>query len=164
MSDIFYLGDLAMANSDSETQRGKYLFWGAMQIGDFTARPPKGARGRLVSIMASAAEDALPSLLGAPITMNHEGPVVGVIHRAKLAGGWLFIAGRGSKAITQAAGLGLSYDAKNVSVTDIRARRWTVSSIGRFSGVAAVITSACHGTKLKVVAPPKSWWQKLLSR
>jgi hypothetical protein len=112
--------------------------------------------------MASAAEDALPSLLGAPLTMNHEGPAIGVIHRAKLAGSWLFIAGRGSKEITQAAGLGLSYDAKSVSITDIRARRWTFSSIGRFSGVAAVNIPACHGTKLKVVAPSKSWWQKLV--
>lgn len=135
------------------------VFWGAMRVGAMTRKAPSGARGRRVQIAASAAQDALPSLIGRLLTCNHDGIVLGRINRVRLCGEWLFIAGSGKRDLLRLRHQGLSWKAKDCQVCW---RSNTVRSFSRWDDVAVVVNPASHGTMLKVIADRKSWWRRLL--
>jgi len=121
-------------------------------------KAPAGARGHRVVLTRTAAENALPSLLGmaldySPTLDRHDAQrKVGIITRADIAGrslelgGYLFAKdfpeiveqiSRGARDIVGAAGagLGMSYEIADASVADLRARIWTLTRV-TFTGAA----------------------------
>ena len=119
-------------------------------------RAPSGARGHRVLLAKSAAESALPSLLGMaldypPSFDRHDTQrKVGIITRAEIVdrrlelGGYLFAKDfpeivrsiRGSNRRVE-TGLGMSYEISDARVADARANVWTLVDV-TFTGAAVL--------------------------
>ncbi len=131
-------------------------FRGVLTLVDVLSdRPPAGARGHRVVLTRSAAEAALPSLLGMgldyhPTLDRHDTRrKVGVIVRAEILGrklelgGYLFAKdfpeivqeiGRNSLAASH-PNLGMSYEIADARVADLRSKIWTLTHV-TFTGAA----------------------------
>lgn len=133
-------------------------FRGVLTVVDVASdRPPAGARGHRVVLTRTAAERALPSLLGmgldyAPALDRHDAQrKVGIITRAEIVGkrlelgGYLFAKDfpelvrmiRGSKR-KSGAGLGMSYEIADVRVADVREKVWALTQV-TFTGAAILL-------------------------
>jgi hypothetical protein len=135
-------------------------FRGVLTIIDVASdKPPSGARGHRVLLTRSAAEQALPSLLGmaldyAPSLDRHDARrKIGVITRAEIVDrnlevrGYLFAkdfpeivreiekAEDKSKENATVAALGMSYEIADARVADVRAAIWTLVAV-TFTGAA----------------------------
>jgi len=140
-------------------------FRGVLTLVDVLSdRPPAGARGHRVVLTRSAAEAALPSLLGMgldyhPTLDRHDTRrKVGVIVRAELIGrklelgGYLFakdfpeivreIGQEKPRSLNLAASqaqrreaLGMSYEIADANVSDLRSKVWTLTQV-TFTGAA----------------------------
>jgi hypothetical protein len=124
-------------------------------------KPPAGSRGHRVILTRTAAERALPSLLGmaldySPSFDRHDARrKVGVITQAEIAGkelelsGYLFakdfpeivqqiesgVIHAGSARTRTQNPLGMSYEISGASVADVRAKIWTLTHV-TFTGAA----------------------------
>jgi hypothetical protein len=135
-------------------------FRGVLTVIDVASdKPPSGARGHRVLLTRSAAEQALPSLLGmaldyAPLLDRHDARrKIGVITRAEIVdrnlevSGYLFAKdfpeivreiekaesnGNGSATVTA---LGMPYEIADARVADVRAAIWTLVAV-TFTGAA----------------------------
>jgi hypothetical protein len=137
-------------------------FHGVLTMVDIPSdRAPAGSRGHRVVLTRSAAERALPSLVGmgldySPTLDRHDARrKVGVITRAEIRGkelelgGYLFakdfpeVVRQIEKGAIHAAAsrsrpahpLGMSYELSDASVADVRARIWTLTQV-TFTGAA----------------------------
>jgi len=134
-------------------------FRGVLTLVDTTSdRAPAGARGHRVVLTRSAAETALPSLLGmaldySPSLDRHDAQrKVGIITQAEIVGkaleisGYLFAKdfpeivehiGRAGRLGTESheRGLGMSYEIADASIADARAQVWTLTQ-ATFTGAA----------------------------
>jgi hypothetical protein len=135
-------------------------FRGVLTIIDVASdKPPSGARGHRVLLTRSAAEQALPSLLGmaldyAPSLDRHDARrKIGVITRAEIVDrnlevrGYLFAkdfpeivreiekAEDKNKGNATVAALGMSYEIADARVADVRAAIWTLVAV-TFTGAA----------------------------
>ena len=137
-------------------------FRGVLTLVDMPSdKPPAGSRGHRVILTRTAAERALPSLLGmaldyAPTLDRHDARTkVGVITRAEIVGkavelgGYLFakdfpevvlqIESGGLRASADrrrpANPLGMSYEVSDASVADVREKIWTLTRV-TFTGAA----------------------------
>jgi hypothetical protein len=143
-----------------ESHPNREGFRGVLTLVDVVSdRPPSGARGHRVVLTRTAAEKALPSLLGmaldyAPGLDRHDARrKVGIITQAEIVGkkvelgGHLFakdfpeivreiraassFAGEGTRA-TQ---LGMSYEITDAQIADTRSRVWILTHV-MFTGAA----------------------------
>lgn len=91
----------------------------------------------MVRLMASAVEEALPTLVGKPLRIDHppKGVTVGTIYSAALRKGWLRVEGEAWEELPE---WGFSWEVEDVQVEDIRAREWRIVKIGKFQGMALV--------------------------
>jgi len=141
-------------------------FRGVLTLVDIPSdRAPAGSRGHRVVLTRSAAERALPSLLGmgldyAPTLDRHDARrKVGVITRAEIVdtsielGGYLFAKDfpeivrqiENGSLLANAASrrhpanpLGMSYEISDASVADVRAKIWTLTRV-TFTGAAILL-------------------------
>jgi hypothetical protein len=124
-------------------------------------KPPAGSRGHRVVLTRTAAERALPSLLGmaldySPMLDRHDvRRKIGVITRAEIVGkaielsGYLFakdfpeivrqiesgVLHAGAARRRPASPLGMSYEISDASVADVREKIWTLTHV-TFTGAA----------------------------
>lgn len=138
-------------------------FRGVLTVLDLPSdKAPAGSRGHRVILTRSAAERALPSLLGmaldyAPSLDRHDARrKIGVITRAEIVGktielgGYLFakdfpeivrqiesgcIHASGGRRARPLHPLGMSYEISDASVADTRAKIWTLTRV-TFTGAA----------------------------
>jgi hypothetical protein len=127
-------------------------FHGVLTLVDVASdKPPSGARGHRVLLTRSAAEAALPSLLGmaldyAPALDRHDTRrKVGVITRAELSGRQLELGGHlfakdfpeivEEVGKTSSAPLGMSYEIADARVADMKASVWMLTRV-MFTGAA----------------------------
>ncbi len=125
-------------------------------VGVPSDRAPAGARGHRVILTRTAAEAALPSLLGmaldyAPTLDRHDAQrKVGIITRAEVIGKELELSGYlfakdfpeivheielASSAKSSLSNLGMSYEITDARVADLRANVWTLTQV-TFTGAA----------------------------
>ncbi|HEX4487559.1 MAG TPA: hypothetical protein VH088_14905 [Terriglobales bacterium] len=124
-------------------------FRGVLTLVDVASdRPPSGAKGHRVLLTRSAAEAALPSLLGmaldyAPALDRHDTRrKVGVITRAELSGKQLELGGhlfaKDFPEIVEEVKknpLGMSYEITDARVADLKASVWMLTHV-MFTGAA----------------------------
>src|SRR5437764_3110726 len=131
-------------------------------------RPPAGARGHRVLLTKSAAEQALPSLIGMGLdyTPNFDGHdsrrKAGIITSADVVGDQLIVSGylfakdfpelmrelRANKGK-----LGMSYELADARVRDIRSAVWTLDE-ATFTGAAILLKkkAAYENTSIELIA------------
>ncbi|MCU1270942.1 MAG: hypothetical protein JWN74_2236 [Acidobacteriaceae bacterium] len=159
----FQLASMAIAMPAVHGHPNREPFRGVLTLVDTPSdKPPAGSRGHRVILTRTAAERALPSLLGmaldfSPSFDRHDARCkVGVITRAEIAGkelelsGYLFakdfpeIVQQIESGIIHASGsarsrpqnpLGMSYEIADASVADVRAKIWTLTHV-TFTGAA----------------------------
>lgn len=153
------LESMAIEMPEVEGHPNRENFRGVLTLVDVASdRVPAGARGHRVVLRRSAAEAALPSLLGmaldyAPGLDRHDTRrKVGVITRAEIAGRSLEVGGylyakdfpeivkeikeAGCRASgPQGKALGMSYEIADAQVADMRASVWTLTQV-TFTGAA----------------------------
>jgi hypothetical protein len=132
-------------------------FRGVLTVVDAESdRAPSGARGHRVVLTRSAAQAALPSLLGmaldyAPALDRHDTRrKIGVITRAEIVGRKLEVSGHlfvkdfpeiareiAAVASEGKAPLGMSYEIADAQVADMRAQVWTLTRV-TFTGAAVL--------------------------
>lgn len=134
-----------------EAHPNKSPFAGILAIVDEPSdRSPSGARGHKVILTRRAAQDALWSLIGMGVNVvpggeKHEAKnKVGVIEHAEVIGNTIYVRGYifgwdmpEIVSTLQAAAdpWGMSYEAHDAHVDDLRAAVWTVSKV-TFTGAA----------------------------
>ncbi len=135
-----------------EQHPNRVAFRGVLTVVDVPSdKPPSGAKGHRVLLTRSAAELALPSLLGmaldyAPALDRHDTRrKVGVITRAELAGRNLELGGHlfakdfpeivDQVRKTSMSPLGMSYEITDARVADIKASVWMLTRV-MFTGAA----------------------------
>ena len=157
------LSSMAIAMPAVHGHPNREPFRGVLTLVDTPSdKPPAGSRGHRVILTRSAAERALPSLLGmaldySPSFDRHDARrKVGVITRAEIAGNELELSGylfakdfpelvkQIESGIIQASSsgrrrpenpLGMSYEISDASVADTRAKIWTLTHV-TFTGAA----------------------------
>jgi hypothetical protein len=156
------LASMAIAMPAVHGHPNREAFRGVLTLVDTPSdKPPAGSRGHRVILTRTAAERALPSLLGmaldySPSFDRHDARrKVGVITQAEIAGkelelsGYLFakdfpeiVQQIGSGVIHAGAAqkhgqnpLGMSYEISDASVADVRAKIWTLTHV-TFTGAA----------------------------
>jgi hypothetical protein len=154
------LESMAITMPEVQNHPNREPFRGVLTIVDAPSdRPPAGARGHRVLLTRTAAEAAIPSLLGmaldyAPHLDRHDARCkVGVITSAEIVGRKLQLAGylfakdfpeivREIERATstraahgEPAGLGMSYEIANAQIADVRAAVWTLVAV-TFTGAA----------------------------
>ncbi len=157
------LSSMAIAMPAVHGHPNREPFRGVLTLVDTPSdKPPAGSRGHRVILTRTAAERALPSLLGmaldySPSFDRHDARrKVGVITRAEIVGrelelsGYLFakdfpeIVKQIESGFLHASGtahrrlqnpLGMSYEISNASVADTRAKIWTLTQV-TFTGAA----------------------------
>ncbi|MBS1851327.1 MAG: hypothetical protein JST79_10475 [Acidobacteria bacterium] len=152
------LQSMAIEVPHVEGHPNREAFRGVLTLVDVPSdRSPAGARGHRVVLTRSAAEAAIPSLLGmgldyAPSLDRHDTQrKVGVITRAEIVGrdlalgGYLFAkdfpeivrAIRESRRTlrTSAGELGMSYEIADARIADMRSKIWTLTHV-TFTGAA----------------------------
>jgi hypothetical protein len=157
------LESMAIVMPEVEGHPNRAPFRGVLTLVDVPSdKPPAGAHGHRVLLSRAAAEDAIPSLLGmaldyAPALDRHDTRrKVGFITRAEIVGRQLQLGGflyardfpeiveevakagkrRGNRpGGAGATSLGMSYEVTNVTVADMRASVWTLTSV-TFTGAA----------------------------
>jgi hypothetical protein len=128
-------------------------FEGVLTLVDVASdRAPSGARGHRVVLTKTAAEAALPSLLGMAVDYKagwdgHDArQKCGIITSAELDGKRLVVAGflfsRDFPEIEQRVGflgsMGMSYELADAHVADMRAQVWTLTQ-ATFTGAAILL-------------------------
>ena len=159
----FQLSSMAIAMPAVHGHPNRDAFRGVLTLVDIPSdKPPAGSRGHRVILTRTAAERALPSLLGmaldySPSFDRHDARrKIGVITRADIIGkelelsGYLFakdfpeIIKEIASGIIHAGGrprrhvqnpLGMSYEISDASVADVRAKIWTLTNV-TFTGAA----------------------------
>jgi len=156
------LESMAIEMPEVEGHPNRVGFRGVLTLVDVLSdRPPSGSRGHRVVLTRSAAEAALPSLLGmaldyAPELDRHDvRRKVGVITRAEIVGRALELGGylyakdfpeivqeirrsrRAGEKWTGGSGLGMSYELAEARVADLRANTWTLTQV-TFTGAAVL--------------------------
>lgn len=157
------LSSMAIAMPAVHGHPNREPFRGVLTLVDTASdKAPAGSRGHRVILTRTAAESALPSLLGmaldySPSFDRHDARrKVGVITRAEIAGKELQLSGylyakdfpelvkQIESGIIHAGGaarrrlqnpLGMSYEISDASVADTRARIWTLTCV-TFTGAA----------------------------
>ena len=140
-------------------------FEGVLTLVDVASdKAPNGARGHRVVLTRSAAEAALPSLLGMAVDYKagwdgHDArQKCGIITSAELdgrqlrVGGYLFARDFPEMEQTiQAAPMGMSYELADAHVADMRASVWTVTR-ATFTGAAILLRdkAAYRSTSFRV--------------
>jgi len=147
-------------------------FEGVLTLIDVASdRSPKGARGHRVVLTRTAAEAALPGLLGMAVDYKagwdgHDArQKCGVITSAEIEGKRLLVAGYlyardfpELEAKVQSEGLmGMSYELADAHVADIRAQVWTLTR-ATFTGAAILLRdkAAYRSTSFRVTRPADS--------
>ncbi|HEY1802264.1 MAG TPA: hypothetical protein VGG46_15165 [Terriglobales bacterium] len=147
-----------------EQHPNREAFRGVLTLVDVASdRAPAGARGHRVVLTRTAAEKALPSLLGmaldyAPTFDRHDTRrKVGIITRADIVGrqlelgGYLFAkdfpeivreirasaTGHADKSVRATRALGMSYEIADARVADMRSKIWTLTHV-MFTGAAVL--------------------------
>lgn len=159
----FQLASMAIAMPAVHGHPNREPFRGVLTVVDTPSdKPPAGSRGHRVILTRSAAQRALPSLLGmaldySPSFDRHDARrKIGVITRAEINGkelelsGYLFakdfpeIITQIQSGIIHASAtprrrtpnpLGMSYEISDASVADVRAKIWTLTNV-TFTGAA----------------------------
>lgn len=159
----FQLSSMAITVPPFHGHPNREPFRGVLTLVDTPSdKAPAGSRGHRVILTRSAAERALPSLLGmaldySPSFDRHDARrKVGVITRAEISGNELQLSGylyakdfpelvkQIESGIIQASSsgrrrpenpLGMSYEISDASVADTRARIWTLTRV-TFTGAA----------------------------
>jgi hypothetical protein len=148
----FELESMAIEMPVVERHPNRAAFRGVLTLIDVASdKPPAGARGHRVWLTRSAAEEALPSLLGmgldyAPALDRHDTRrKVGVITRAELTGRQLELGGHlfakdfpeivEEVRKSSTSPLGMSYEIADARVADIRASVWMLTRV-MFTGAA----------------------------
>ena len=160
------LESMAIEMPAVEGHPNREAFRGVLTLVDVASdRPPSGARGHRVVLTRTAAEAALPSLLGmaldyAPSLDRHDARrKVGVITRAEIVGrqlgaGRALVCARISRKLCERWGesrvsarvdnrgqrprtrrLGMSYEITDARIADLRAQVWTLTHV-TFTGAA----------------------------
>jgi hypothetical protein len=145
------LESMAIEMPEVEGHPNREAFRGVLTMVDEPSdKAPAGARGHRVVLTRTAAEEALPSLLGmaldyAPMFDRHDARrKVGVITRAEIIGrklelgGYLFAKDFPEivAEVRRARGeLGMSYELADARVADIRQSVWTLIKV-TFTGAA----------------------------
>lgn len=125
------------------THPNKIPFLGTLTvIGEPSDKSPSGARGHRVILTRSAARKALRSLVGMAVNFSDEGKhnyrvKVGVIEKAKISSGAIVVEGHlwrkdfpdVVRRIETSQDLGMSYEAHDAHVEDLRAEVWTITRI-----------------------------------
>jgi len=131
-------------------------FIGALTLVDTPSRgSPGGAGGHRILLLQSVAEKALPSLLKRPLLYkpgfrgHHQpqsGEAIGIILGAEIKGGYLMVwgwvldqplLGEMDRERLRIEDLGMSFDAKQVTVRDIRRPIWELCDVP-FTGATLV--------------------------
>jgi hypothetical protein len=156
------LASMAIAMPAVHGHPNREPFRGVLTLVDTPSdKPPAGSRGHRVILTRTAAERALPSLLGmaldySPSFDRHDARrKVGVITQAEIVGKELELSGylfaKDFPEIVQQIGsgvihagsarrytqnpLGMSYEISGASVADVRAKIWTLTDV-TFTGAA----------------------------
>src|SRR4051812_19535146 len=144
-------------------------FHGVLTTVDLASdRPPAGSRGHRVLLTKSAAEQALPSLIGmaldyTPAFDGHDSRrKVGIIASAEVVGNQLLIAGylfaRDFPELMRelragSSRLGMSYELADARVRDVRSSVWTLDE-ATFTGAAILLKkkAAYENTSIELMA------------
>lgn len=101
-------------------------------------RAPAGARKHRVKLLPEAVSKALPTLIGKPLKLFHEGKTqLGVVWSAVVSEGLIIVSGTLTMPMSSALDLGASYELREVTVADVRQEVWLVTSF-EFEGVAVL--------------------------
>lgn len=124
------------------THPNKIPFLGSLTVIDEPSdKSPSGARGHRVILTRSAARKAVRSLVGMAVNWgedkHNQRIKIGVIEKAKISSGRILVEGHlwgydlpdVVKQIDATSDLGMSYEAHNAHVDDLRAEVWEITAI-----------------------------------
>lgn len=115
-------------------------------------RAPEGTKQRRVLLSSVVAQEALPSLIGVPVTYTHTGGTIGIIERAWIDGCRLKVEGaihhRSEHLVDVPEVLGMSYVTTS-HIEDMRRVIWRMTK-ATFTSVAVLLRDkAAYGKKTR---------------